>query len=46
MDQRLSLSIKELEENTAEVTHYDLPEETKGFSLGDVIGDQLKNLKK
>ncbi len=45
-DQRLSLSIKELEENTAEVTHYDLPEETKGFSLGDVIGDQLKNLKK
>ncbi|WP_338470108.1 30S ribosomal protein S1 [Niallia sp. XMNu-256] len=46
-EQRLSLSIKELEENVAtEVTDYELPEETKGFSLGDVIGDQLKNLKK
>lgn len=45
-EQRLSLSIKELEENRVEVTDYDLPEETKGFSLGDVIGDQLKNLKK
>ncbi len=46
-EQRLSLSIKELEENVAtENTDYELPEETKGFSLGDVIGDQLKNLKK
>jgi small subunit ribosomal protein S1 len=45
-EQRLSLSIKELEENVAEVNDYELPEETKGFSFGDVIGEQLKNLKK
>lgn len=45
-DQRLSLSIKELEENVHEVTDYELPEESKGFQLGDMIGDQLKNLKK
>ncbi|WP_338451779.1 30S ribosomal protein S1 [Niallia oryzisoli] len=45
-DQRLSLSIKELEENVPEVTDYELPEESKGFQLGDMIGDQLKNLKK
>ncbi|WP_347939851.1 30S ribosomal protein S1 [Peribacillus simplex] len=46
-DQRLSLSIKELEEpqsnyNTAD---YELPEESKGFQLGEMIGDQLKKLK-
>jgi small subunit ribosomal protein S1 len=45
-DKRLSLSIKELEEKYTEVTHYELPEESKGFQLGDMIGDQLKNLKK
>jgi small subunit ribosomal protein S1 len=45
-DQRLSLSIKELEEKYEEVTEYELPEESKGFQLGDMIGDQLKNLKK
>ena len=45
-DQRLSLSIKELDEKYTEVTHYELPEESKGFQLGDMIGDQLKNLKK
>ena len=45
-DQRLSLSIKELEENVTEEMDYELPEETKGFQLGDMIGDQLKNLKK
>ena len=45
-DQRLSLSIKELEEKYSEVTDYELPEESKGFQLGDMIGDQLKNLKK
>jgi small subunit ribosomal protein S1 len=44
--QRLSLSIKELEEKYTEVTDYELPEESKGFQLGDMIGDQLKNLKK
>ncbi|WP_141433352.1 30S ribosomal protein S1 [Bacillus sp. 03113] len=46
-EQRLSLSIKELEEKEAEeVLDYELPEETKGFQLGEMIGDQLKNLKK
>lgn len=45
-DQRLSLSVKELEENAAEVTDYELPEESKGFQLGEMIGEQLKNLKK
>jgi small subunit ribosomal protein S1 len=45
-EQRLSLSIKELEEKAVEDSHYELPEETKGFSFGDVIGEQLKNLKK
>ena len=44
--QRLSLSIKELEEKILKNNHYELPEETKGFHLGDMIGDQLKNLKK
>lgn len=46
-DQRLSLSIKELQEKEPEyVTDYELPEESKGFQLGEMIGDQLKNLKK
>jgi small subunit ribosomal protein S1 len=43
-DQRISLSIKELEEKPEEET-YELPEESKGFQLGEVIGDMLKNLK-
>ncbi|WP_102274735.1 30S ribosomal protein S1 [Cytobacillus massiliigabonensis] len=46
-DQRLSLSIKELQEREQEdVIDYVLPEESKGFQLGEMIGDQLKNLKK
>lgn len=45
--QRLSLSIKELQEKEFDyVTDYELPEESKGFQLGEMIGDQLKNLKK
>ncbi|WP_079509572.1 30S ribosomal protein S1 [Mesobacillus jeotgali] len=45
-DQRLSLSMKEFEERESnEAFDYELPEETKGFSLGDMIGDKLKNLK-
>jgi small subunit ribosomal protein S1 len=43
-EQRISLSIKELEEKPEEET-YVLPEESKGFQLGEVIGDMLKNLK-
>jgi len=46
-DQRLSLSIKELLEKEAdENMDYELPEESKGFQLGEVIGDKLKNLGK
>ena len=45
-EQRLSLSIKELEEKVVEESQYELPEETKGFHLGEMIGEQLKNLKK
>lgn len=46
-EQRLSLSIKELEENpNAEEIDYELPEETTGFQFSDVIGDQLKKFNK
>lgn len=46
-EQRLSLSIKDLlEKDVEENLDYELPEETKGFQLGEVIGDKLKNLKK
>ncbi|MFC5733612.1 30S ribosomal protein S1 [Cytobacillus gottheilii] len=46
-EQRLSLSIKDLLEKEEEVpTDYELPEESKGFQLGEMIGDQLKNLNK
>ena len=45
-EQRLSLSIKELLEDSAEDDSYELPEETTGFQFSDVIGDQLKNFNK
>ncbi|WP_066366510.1 30S ribosomal protein S1 [Neobacillus fumarioli] len=46
-EQRLSLSIKDLlDKNVEENIDYELPEETKGFQLGEVIGDKLKNLRK
>ncbi|HLU22629.1 MAG TPA: 30S ribosomal protein S1 [Bacillaceae bacterium] len=41
-DHRLSLSIKELEEQEYQQDDYELPEENKGFSISDVIGDKLK----
>ncbi|CAH0183239.1 30S ribosomal protein S1 homolog [Peribacillus sp. Bi96] len=46
-EQRLSLSIKELEEPQSNYnsSDYELPEESKGFQLGEMIGDQLKKLK-
>ncbi|MFC5559638.1 30S ribosomal protein S1 [Ureibacillus thermophilus] len=46
-EKRLSLSIKALEEDSKEQEEFDyqLPEETTGFSISDVIGDQLKKLK-
>lgn len=44
-DKRLSLSIKELVENEDEynLEDYQLPEESKGFSISDVLGDKLKD---
>lgn len=46
-EQRLSLSIKDLlEKDVEENLDYELPEESKGFQLGEVIGDKLKNLRK
>ncbi|MBB5178697.1 small subunit ribosomal protein S1 [Planomicrobium koreense] len=46
-DKRLSLSIKELQEKEAEHSHtdYEMPEESSGFSIRDVIGDKLKGFK-
>jgi small subunit ribosomal protein S1 len=50
-EQRVSLSIKSLEEPKVE-KHTEKPQETpeieeatSGFSLGDMIGDQLKKYK-
>ncbi|CAM3973961.1 30S ribosomal protein S1 [Lederbergia lenta] len=45
-DQRLSLSMKELEEAEYQQKDYEVPEESKGFQLSDMIGDKLKNFKK
>ncbi|WP_173108178.1 30S ribosomal protein S1 [Bacillus sp. KH172YL63] len=44
-EQRLSLSIKALEEKQEEITDYEMPEESTGFQLGEMIGDKLKDLK-
>ncbi|TAA72535.1 30S ribosomal protein S1 [Planococcus salinarum] len=46
-DKRLSLSIKELQEKEAEhdFSDYEMPEESSGFSISDVIGDKLKGFK-
>lgn len=43
-EKRLSLSIKDLTEKEEEVAYekYEMEEESSGFSLSDVIGDQLK----
>lgn len=44
-EKRLSLSIKDLiekEDNSNSYGDYEMPEEASGFSLSDVIGDQLK----
>ncbi|TQR19786.1 30S ribosomal protein S1 [Psychrobacillus vulpis] len=44
-DKRLSLSIKDLIENEEDynLEDYQLPEESKGFSISDVLGDKLKD---
>ncbi|WP_050180738.1 30S ribosomal protein S1 [Domibacillus robiginosus] len=46
-EHRLSLSMKSFEEHEAEETvdSYELPEESSGFQIGDILGDQLKDLK-
>ncbi len=44
-EQRLSLSIKALEEKEDEKFEYEMPEENTGFQLGEMIGDKLKDLK-
>ena len=43
-EKRLSLSIKDLveKEDNNSYGSYEMPEEASGFSMGDVIGDQLK----
>lgn len=46
-EKRVSLSIRELleEDNKSDYEEYKHTEETTGFQLGDMIGDQLKKLK-
>ncbi len=45
-DQRLSLSIKDLQEqDSSQYEEYELPEETKGFQLGEILGDAFKKFK-
>lgn len=45
-EQRISLSIKDLEENVEEdYSQYQQQEESSGFQLGEMIGDQLNKLK-
>lgn len=43
-DKRLSLSIKELVENEDKynIEDYQMPEESRGFTISDVLGDKLK----
>lgn len=51
-EKRIGLSIKALEEKPQEakkeedpeVESYELPEENTGFSVGDILGDQLKDV--
>lgn len=49
-DQRLSLSIKALEEKPyqeakeEETTDYEVPDSDTGFTLGDILGDQLSDI--
>lgn len=46
-EHRLSLSMKPFEENEQEESYdsYEMPEESSGFQIGDILGDQLKDLK-
>ncbi|OLN23253.1 30S ribosomal protein S1 [Domibacillus antri] len=46
-EHRLSLTMKPFAEQEEEETvdSYELPEESSGFQIGDILGDQLKDLK-
>lgn len=46
-EHRLSLSMKPFEEREPEESYdsYEMPEESSGFQIGDILGDQLKDLK-
>jgi small subunit ribosomal protein S1 len=46
-EHRLSLSMKPFEEYEPEESYdsYEMPEESSGFQIGDILGDQLKDLK-
>jgi small subunit ribosomal protein S1 len=46
-EHRLSLSMKPFEEHEPEESYdsYEMPEESSGFQIGDILGDQLKDLK-
>lgn len=49
-EERISLSMKELEENTdkaeqEDYRQYQAKEESSGFQLGEMIGDKLNKLK-
>ncbi|MGG3450047.1 30S ribosomal protein S1 [Domibacillus aminovorans] len=46
-EHRLSLSMKSFEEHEPEESYdsYEMPEESSGFQIGDILGDQLKDLK-
>ncbi|EGP5041482.1 TPA: 30S ribosomal protein S1 [Enterococcus faecium] len=41
-EHRIALSIKALEEEPKNVESYELPEENTGFTMGDILGDALK----
>lgn len=48
-EKRIALSIKALVEDEGvaeEVTDFELPDQESGFSLGDLLGDKLKNFNK
>jgi small subunit ribosomal protein S1 len=42
-NKRISLSIREAEEK-AEETEYEIPQESKGFQIGEILGDKLKEI--
>ncbi len=48
-DQRLSLSIKALEDKPQQQSKpaeekYEMPESDSGFTIGDILGDQLSDI--